>query len=89
MLCLHCYDTFYESCMFFVFLSAPNSGGGGGIVPALAAAQTGDLGPILGNTGGRPGLGGPGGAGGPVPGSKYYSGLVWIIPRCSLSPGCS
>ena len=55
------------------FFLAPNSGGGGGIVPALAAAQTGDLGPILGNTGGRPGLGGPGGAGGPVPGSKLYS----------------
>ena len=42
-------------------------------MPALAAAQTGDLGPILGNTGGRPGLGGPGGAGGTVPGSKIVT----------------
>ncbi len=52
-----------------IFL-AGNGIGSGGIVPALAAAQTGDTGQILGNTAGRPGLGALGGAGGPVPGSK-------------------
>ena len=45
--------------------------GDNSIVPDLAAAQTGDLGPILGNVGGRPGLGGPGGTGGTAPGGKY------------------
>ena len=38
----------------------------------MAAAQTGELGGILGGVGGRPGLGGPGGLGGTTPGGQDF-----------------
>lgn len=47
---------------YFSQISGPQ--GDNHIVPDLAAAQTGDLGGILGGVGGRPGLGGPGGLAG-------------------------
>lgn len=53
--------------------------GDNNIVPDLAAAQTGDLGGILGNVGGRPGLGGPGGLGGVTPGGKLSHCLLCQI----------
>ena len=58
----------FNSSSFLWFLPGPQ--GDNTIVPDLAAAQTGELGGIMGGVGGRPGLGGPGGLGGTTPGGK-------------------
>lgn len=59
------------------FLSGPQ--GDNTIVPDMAAAQTGELGGILGGVGGRPGLGGPGGLGGTTPGGRTFIFCLFII----------
>ena len=58
----------YRNFLNFSHLSGPQ--GDNTIVPDMAAAQTGELGGILGGVGGRPGLGGPGGLGGTTPGGQ-------------------